>query len=221
MAHLEVRTKPSRPWWIYALTIIILIALAAMVFKQCGDDPSEHHSIAGTNLNSPTENKAVAATVPDWQHIDFNSKKIADTTLKATDIYTQTDGNYTIYNLGENILFAVNSDKFSDNAKSSLESIAFTLKKRFPEATIGIFGNTDSTETTGDRKLGMLRAEAVRRWLATEGQINTKHLSVHSLGNSQPIANNDTKSGRQQNRNVAIVIFPKQSETNQSDPHGQ
>lgn len=45
MAHLEVAPKPSRPWWIWALGILILIALAATVFQQCSEVDKDHPSL--------------------------------------------------------------------------------------------------------------------------------------------------------------------------------
>ena len=209
MAHLEVRPKPSRPWWVWALAIIILLALAAMVFKQCNHNPGEHPSIAGPGKDTITENKAIAATNPDWEKIDFNASKSTDTMLKATDIYTQTNGSYRIYGLGQNVLFKIKSAEFSENGISKLKQISQMLNSRFPKATIGVFGNTDSTETADDKKLGLLRAEAVKEWLSSNGDIEEQQISVRSLGDSQPVASNQTKEGRQQNRNVAIVVFPK------------
>lgn len=211
MAHLEVRPKPSRPWWLWALIIVILVALAAMVFNQCSQQAKDHPSIADKTTNSSTDNKAVAATSPDWEKIDFSANKSTDTTLNATDIYTQTDGNYTIYSLGQNLLFAPKSDALSEEGKAKLEPIVQILNKRFPGATIGIFGNTDATETADDKKLGMLRAQAVKDWLSGGGLIDAQQLSVRSLGDSQPVASNQTSEGREQNRNVAIVAFPKKT----------
>ncbi|MFN0253948.1 OmpA family protein [Pedobacter ureilyticus] len=209
MAHLEVRPKPSRPWWMWALLIIILIALGAMVFNQCNQNPENHPSIVDQTKDSLPKNKAVAATSSDWEKIDFNAKQTTDTTLKATDIYTRTDGNYTIYSLGQNLLFDAKSNQLNANGIDKLRQIAEMLKQRFPEGTIGVFGNTDAFETADDKKLGMLRAQAVKDWLSKEGKIDAQHISVRSLGDSQPVASNRTSEGREQNRNVAIVVFPK------------
>jgi len=208
MAHLEVRPKPSRPWWLWVLVVIILIALGAMVFKQCGTVQEEHPSIAGNSASSE-KHKAIAATGPDWDKVNFNATPTSDTLLKATEIYTRSDGNYTIYSLGENLLFAQNSTQIIENGKEKLKSIAEALNKKFPTSTIGIFGNTDTAESEDAKKLGMLRANVVKEWLAKQGKIDANQLSVRSLGHNQPVASNETTEGRQLNRNVAIVVFPK------------
>lgn len=38
MAHLEVEPKPARPWWVWALIIIILVVLAASIYNRSTSD---------------------------------------------------------------------------------------------------------------------------------------------------------------------------------------
>jgi flagellar motor protein MotB len=40
-----------------------------------------------------------------------------------------------------------------------------------------------------------------------KGELPADKLSVHTLGETEPVATNATKAGRQQNRNVQIVVF--------------
>ncbi|RZM30166.1 MAG: OmpA family protein [Pedobacter sp.] len=210
MAHLEVEPKPSRPWWIWALLTILMIALAAMVFRQCTADEDGHPADAKPATGSDIKHKAVAATAPDWEHIDFSGARSVDPELNATDIYTQTNGAYTIYTLGENILFPAQGKEISSDGAVKLGLINAIIKEKFTGATIGIFGNTDSTGLApANKRLAMERASAVKRWFTLHGSIPEAQLSVRSLGETQPIAQNGTKEGRAQNRNVAIVIFPK------------
>ena len=51
----------------------------------------------------------------------------------------------------------------------------------------------------------MLRAEAVRNWLTQNGNISQDRISVHPVGEADPVASNQTAEGRQQNRRVEIV----------------
>jgi peptidoglycan-associated lipoprotein len=52
----------------------------------------------------------------------------------------------------------------------------------------------------------MARAEAVRRYLSDHG-IALNRMSTISYGEAKPVAPNDTREGRAQNRRVAIVVL--------------
>jgi len=206
MAHLEVEPKPSRPLWIWILIAIILIALAAMLFKQCTSEPA----LVADTTGGDTTTTPIAATVPDWTTIDFNTATTTDQDINDTDIETRNGKSYTIYTLGENILFPSDGNDISPTGQAKLKLISTVLNKRFEGATIGIFGNTDSTGPVDENKeLGKQRAEAVKDWLTVSGNIPIETVSVQSLGESEPVATNETKAGRKQNRNVSIVVFPK------------
>lgn len=207
MAHLEVEPKPSRPWWIWLLLLLVLIALAAILFKKCGNETTVKDSYSTV---SDSTGKALAATMPDWNSVDFNSAATKDADITDSDITTRGNGNYTIYTLGENILFPTDGNDVSATGQAKLKMISDVISKRFPGATIGVFGSTDSTGPASENKqLGKERAEAVKSWLTTSGNIAKETISVQSLGEAEPVATNQTKEGRQQNRNVSIVVFPK------------
>ncbi|RDC58449.1 OmpA family protein [Pedobacter chinensis] len=204
MAHLEVEPKPSRPWWVWLLIALLLIALAALLFKKCSSETG------GTRSDSISSDsvETIAATVPDWNSVDFNSAKIQDQYITDRDIAVSGNGTYTIYTLGENILFPTNGETISDAGKKKLGQISDALKKRFEGAQVAVFGSTDSTGPADENKeLGRLRAEAVKAWLSSEGNIPNGRISVQSLGETEPVATNQTPAGRKQNRNVSIVVF--------------
>ena len=73
--------------------------------------------------------------------------------------------------------------------------------------TIALEGHADAVGSDEfNEKLGMARAEAVKRHLAEQHQIPDDKISVVTLGESQPAASNDTPEGRAQNRRVVIRI---------------
>lgn len=206
MAHLEVEPKPARPWWVWLLVALILIALAALLLKNCNSDKT---GVADSTKD--TTSAPIAATVPDWKSVDFNSAVTTDSDITDKDIVIRGGTSYTIYTLGENILFPTDGDAISPAGQEKLKMISAILSKRFNGATIGVFGSTDSRGSADhNEELGQKRAEAVKNWLSTSGNIASETISVQSLGESEPVATNQTKDGRQQNRNVAIVVFPKQ-----------
>lgn len=214
MAHLEVKPKSSRPWWLWLLLALVALAIIIALFRSCSN---EHSTVTTTDstANSTTMNdtsneagNAVAATGPDWKSVDFNSPATPDPDITDKDISVSGNDQYTIYTLGENILFAKDQNSIQQNAEQKLKTISGALNKHFKDGYIGVFGSTDSTGTAGHNKaLGADRAAAVKDWLVSNGNIPDNRLSIHSFGEAEPVAPNATKAGRAQNRNVQIVVF--------------
>jgi outer membrane protein OmpA-like peptidoglycan-associated protein len=205
MAHLEVEPKPSRPWWIWVLLIIILVAIAAILFRKCDAEHSDAQRAAQADSTT-----MVNMDGPDWKSVDFYASETTDADISDNDISTRGNGTYTIYTLGENILFPSSGNDVSATGQQKLKMISDVLNNRFAGATIGVFGSTDSTGPANENKeLGKERAEAVKAWLTSSGSVASETVSVQSLGETKPVATNQTKNGRQQNRNVSIVVFPK------------
>jgi OOP family OmpA-OmpF porin len=68
-------------------------------------------------------------------------------------------------------------------------------------------GYSDSKGSTEyNMKLSLRRAETVRNYLVTLG-VDKNRIVVIGKGTSEPIATNDTREGRAQNRRVAIVVY--------------
>ena len=56
-------------------------------------------------------------------------------------------------------------------------------------------------------KLGMERAEAVKRYLYEQHQIPLHKMNVISYGEDKPVAPNNTRAGRAQNRRIVIKVL--------------
>jgi len=211
MAQLDVQPKKSNPWWIWLLLAIIAIAILFFFLKGRNHTTTTTTTIDSSTTTSGTSatKPAVAVTQPDWSSVDLNSPNSADPTVTDKDIAVSSNGKYTIYTLGENILFATAQNTLQGTADEKLKMITASINKRFKGASIGVFGNTDSTGTADvNKQLGAERATAVRNWLITTGGLDSTKVSIHSMGSTKPVASNATASGRQQNRNVKIVAFP-------------
>jgi peptidoglycan-associated lipoprotein len=95
-----------------------------------------------------------------------------------------------------------------DEAKADIDQLVQQLKANPNGAYIEIEGHTDSTGTKdGNYKLGLERAEAVKRYLYEQHQVPLHKISVISYGEEKPIAPNKTKAGRAQNRRVVIKVL--------------
>lgn len=108
----------------------------------------------------------------------------------------------------KDILFELGSDKLTSASQRNLQTIAASLAAQ-PDIYIEVAGNTDSSGSA-DYNLGLSqkRAESVRSFLSQQG-ILADHITAKGYGETNPIANNKTASGRAMNRRVELHISKK------------
>ena len=95
-----------------------------------------------------------------------------------------------------------------DEAKAEIDTLVQQLKAEPKGAYIEIEGHTDSAGTPeGNYKLGLDRAENVKRYLYEQHQVPLHRINVISYGEDKPIAPNKTRDGRAQNRRVVIKVL--------------
>ena len=105
-----------------------------------------------------------------------------------------------------------------DAGKASLQPSAMTAIDRlaqlmtvYPERSVRIEGHTDSSGDDADnRALSERRALAVRDALLARG-VDAKRVEAVGYGETRPIADNGTASGRQQNRRIVMVLSDEQT----------
>lgn len=106
----------------------------------------------------------------------------------------------------DGIQFALNSAELSATSKTNLTDLAQTLKK-YDDTNVLIEGHTDATGTAEHNlKLSERRAEAVSAFVETLG-VARKRVTAKGYGHDQPVGDNTTDLGRQQNRRVEVAIF--------------
>ena len=109
------------------------------------------------------------------------------------------------------ILFATNSSTLNAASKSSLSQFANVLKTN-SDCDIAIFGHTDNTGNDAiNNPLSMKRAQAVADYLKTQGVNTVQIKSVEGQGSTNPVADNSTAAGRQQNRRVEVYMYASQA----------
>ncbi len=102
------------------------------------------------------------------------------------------------------ILFESGSARITGSSSTELNQLLAALEDN-PSLRIRIEGHTDSSGgASTNQRLSQQRAQAVADWLAGRG-ISSGRLQAVGMGEDQPVANNDTPSGREQNRRVEIV----------------
>jgi outer membrane protein OmpA-like peptidoglycan-associated protein len=95
-----------------------------------------------------------------------------------------------------------------DEAKGELDQLVQKLKAEPNGAFIEIEGHTDAAGTPAiNYRLGLERAENVKRYLYEQHQVPLHRINVISYGEDKPIAPNKTRDGRAQNRRVVIKVL--------------
>lgn len=120
----------------------------------------------------------------------------------------------TIERVGEGIkitfdsglLFDVNKATLKPASQENLKKLAVILDK-YEDTNILLEGHTDSDGTDEHNlNLSRARAQSVANYLAGL-QVSETRFTIMGYGESQPIASNDTASGKAQNRRVEVAIY--------------
>ena len=114
------------------------------------------------------------------------------------------------------ILFGTGAATLSSEAKASLSKFANNVLKQNPEMDVDIYGYTDnqgwrnSTAEQSKQKnlnLSQERAQSVSTYLLSCGVAGGQIQKVEGLGEENPIADNSTAAGRQENRRVEVYMY--------------
>jgi outer membrane protein OmpA-like peptidoglycan-associated protein len=109
-----------------------------------------------------------------------------------------------VLTLGD-VLFTTGKADLKPGATGNLNKLVAFLNK-YPDRSVAIQGYTDSVgNEDSNQGLSERRANSVKSYLAGQG-IGSERLSASGKGQSDPVADNDSAAGRQQNRRVEVII---------------
>ncbi len=124
------------------------------------------------------------------------------------------------------ILFATSGSTLSTSAKSSLNKFANDVLKQNTDMDVAIYGYTDNTgwknSTTEQSQqknidLSQKRAQGVASYLENCGVSASQIKSIEGLGEADPVADNSTAAGRQENRRVEVYLYASQEMIQQAE----
>ena len=115
---------------------------------------------------------------------------------------------YTVVLSEDEGQFKFGTTVLPDAAKARIDDMIQKLMANPNGAWFEIEGHTDSIGgKVINEKIGMERAESVKKYLYEQYQIPLHKMSVISYGSEKPVASNKTKEGRSQNRRVVIRVL--------------
>jgi peptidoglycan-associated lipoprotein len=95
-----------------------------------------------------------------------------------------------------------------DEAKAALDMMVNNLKQNPNAVWIEVEGHTDNVgDKMTNERIGEERAEAVKRYLYMQHQIPLHKINVITYGEEKPVAPNNTRAGRAQNRRVVVRVL--------------
>ena len=104
--------------------------------------------------------------------------------------------------------FKFGKAELPDAAKARLDEVIKQVKSDPKNIFFEVEGHTDNVGTPEvNERIGMERAEAVKRYLYEQHQIPLHKINVISYGEEKPVAPNTNKDGRAQNRRVVVKIL--------------
>lgn len=154
---------------------------------------------AAADAAAATANSAVAATkdVEGRMNTRVGAVEAASRRLIYEVTLSEDQGN-----------FAFNKIDLPDEAKARLDKMVADLKADPKGVFIEIEGHTDNRGTPEvNERIGLERAEAVKRYLYEQHQVPLHKINVISYGEDKPVAPNNTRDGRAQNRRVVVKVL--------------
>ncbi|MEP1447294.1 MAG: OmpA family protein [Paraglaciecola sp.] len=175
--------------------------LGALAGKGTGDNDKSRY-VWGAALGALAG--GAIGNYMDKQESEFREE------LANSGVEVYREGDSIRLSIPGNITFANDSATLVTGFYPVLEDVAKVLN-RYDKTKLSIEGHTDSVGNINyNSQLSMQRANSVANYLQGTN-VDANRLQTLGMGESQPIASNDTAQGRQENRRVELRIIPIQA----------
>ena len=135
--------------------------------------------------------------------MDQKAKEIQGTVAGA-DVTRVGEGLVVTFDSG--LMFDFDSDVLRTESKKNLDNLAANLNS-FGDSKLLLVGHTDDKGADSyNLDLSRRRAAAVASYLEARG-VSPSRVELAGRGETEPIAPNDSETGRQQNRRVEVAVY--------------
>ena len=137
------------------------------------------------------------------QRMDKKAEEL-DQELENADVERVGEGIKVTFDSG--LLFDFDSATLRSDAERDLAEFASSMEE-FEDTEILIVGHTDSKGSASyNQDLSERRASSAAEYLVGQGIIPSR-FTTRGMGESEPVATNETAEGRQENRRVEVAIY--------------
>ena len=176
-------------------------AVAAYLANKNEDDISKRNRRI---LKAATGGAAIGGGIGyymDTQEAELRKK------LRGSGVSVEREGNNINLIMPGNITFPSGNANIDQRFLSVLDSVVLVLQE-FNKTLIVVAGHTDSSGSNAlNQSLSERRAQSVSTYLNNAGVIIDR-IEVIGFGETQPVASNNTKAGKELNRRVEITLLP-------------
>lgn len=210
------------------MKIVAAIAVSTLALTACAPDPNnpQNRTMAGALTGAAVGGVLGAATGDGGGRRALAGAAIGGAAgaligqqldRQAAELRRQLGDNVNVENTGQeliltlpqDLLFATDSATVRPDLQRDLRAISTNLVN-YPRSTVRVVGHTDNTGSAAyNQTLSERRAASVAQVLMGNG-VAANRVRTEGRGLTQPIADNGTPQGRQQNRRVEIYIRPLQ-----------
>lgn len=207
-------------------TMCIAMAATTMIATSCADmSKTQKGAVIGAGaggaigalIGKKAGNTAVGAVIGAavggtagaliGRKMDKQAEEIRRTVPNAEVIKA---GEGLIVKFDSGILFDTDKSDLKEVAKTNITNLATSMKNN-PETNITVIGHTDADGTDSyNYSLSERRAASVKSYAQMQG-ISASRLTTVGKGETEPIADNSTATGKAQNRRVEIVIVANEA----------
>ena len=210
-----MRTRPSVRHRVVLLTAVGSIALAGCASKtQTGAAVGAAGGAVvggaiGAAAGSTTKGVLIGAVVGGvagtiiGAQMDKQAKEL-EQNIKGATVERVGEGIQVTFESG--LLFDYDSDVVKPTARANLHELAASLDK-YPDSDVLIVGHTDADGSDAyNQGLSERRARSAESYLMSQGVAGSR-VSTKGLGETEPVASNDSDAGKAQNRRVEVAIY--------------
>lgn len=206
--------------------LVLAIAVSSLVATGCANMTNAQKgatigAIAGAVIGKGTGDHdksryvwgAVAGAIAGGaigNYMDKQEQEFRDS-LAGSGVEVIREGDNIRLQLPSNVTFATDSSSIAQGFYPVLSDVGRVLN-RYEKTTMLVEGHTDSVgDANYNMQLSERRALSVRNYLVGEG-VDQRRVTTVGYGETQPIADNGTAGGRQENRRVELRIVPNEAE---------
>ncbi len=181
-------------------------ALAGISLGGCATKGFVRQQVAVTQSQVDAQKATLQA---DDAHLATLDQGTRDALQRAEAAHKLAEGKflYSMVLSDDSVKFPTAQSELSPEAKTRLMDFVQKLKSDNRNVYVEIQGHTDNTGSKiGNMHLGEARADAVRLFMNQQG-VALNRMSTISYGQDAPVAPNDNRQGRAQNRRVVVIVL--------------